>query len=63
MREKFKSSPLVGKEKDRSFQGSLGAIYQTFDGRDVYPMVEEKATGCYIARMERTGSIIMPLLR
>ena len=43
MREKFKSSPLVGREKDKSFQGSLGAIYQTFDGRDVYPTVEEKA--------------------
>jgi prophage maintenance system killer protein len=43
MREKFKSSPLVGKEKDKSFQGSLGAVYQTFDGQDVYPTVEEKA--------------------
>ena len=43
LREKFKSSALVGREKDKSFQGSLGAIYQTFDGLDVYPTVEEKA--------------------
>jgi len=43
LRKKFKSSALVGREKDKSFQGSLGAIYQTFDGRDVYPTIEEKA--------------------
>ncbi len=43
LRKKFKSSALVGREKDKSFQGSLGAIYQTFDGRDVYPTVEERA--------------------
>ena len=43
LRKKFKGSALVGREKDKSFQGSLGAIYQTFDGRDVYPTVEEKA--------------------
>jgi hypothetical protein len=36
LRKKFKGSALVGREKDKSFQGSLGAIYQTFDGRDVY---------------------------
>lgn len=43
MRKKFKSSTLVGREKDKSFQGSLGAVYQTFDGQDVYSTVEEKA--------------------
>ena len=43
MRKKFKDSPLVGQEKDRSFKGSLGAIYQTFDGEDVYPTIEDKA--------------------
>jgi prophage maintenance system killer protein len=36
-------STLFGNEKDQSFKGSLGAIYQTFDGQDVYPTVEEKA--------------------
>jgi prophage maintenance system killer protein len=43
MREKFKDSALVGQEKDKSFKSSLGAIYQTFGGKDVYPTVEEKA--------------------
>ena len=43
MRHKFRDSALVGQEKDKSFQGSIGAIYQTFDGKDVYPSIEEKA--------------------
>jgi len=43
MRLKFKDSALVGQEKDKSFQGSIGAIYQTFGGKDVYPTVEAKA--------------------
>ena len=43
MKIKFKDSSLVGQEKDKSFQGSIGAIYQTFAGKDVYPTVEEKA--------------------
>ena len=30
-------------EKDDSFQSSIGAVYQTFDGKDLYPSVEEKA--------------------
>src|ERR1035437_2759114 len=33
MRLKFKDSAIVGQEKDKSFQGSVGAIYQTFDGK------------------------------
>lgn len=36
-------SDLFGNEKDDSFKGSIGAIYQTFAGEDVYPSVEEKA--------------------
>ena len=43
MKIRFKDSALVGQEKDKSFQGSIGAIYQTFDGKDVYLTVEEKA--------------------
>jgi prophage maintenance system killer protein len=43
MKFKFKDSALVGQEKDKSFQGSIGAIYQTFDGKDVYPTVQEKS--------------------
>jgi prophage maintenance system killer protein len=34
---------MFGAEKDKSFKGSLGAIYQTFDGKELYPSVEEKA--------------------
>ncbi|MGD9579198.1 MAG: RhuM family protein [Syntrophorhabdus sp.] len=36
-------STLFGREKDDSFKGSLGAIYQTFDGKEVYPSIEERA--------------------
>jgi len=43
LREKFGGSALFGNEKDESFQGSLAAIYQTYDGQYVYPSVEEKA--------------------
>lgn len=34
---------LFGNEKDKSFKSSIGQIYQTFDGKDLYPSVEEKA--------------------
>lgn len=36
-------SDLFGKEKDGSFKGSIGNIYQSFAGQDVYPTLEEKA--------------------
>ena len=36
-------SDLFGNEKDDSFRGSLGAIYQTFGGEELYPSLEEKA--------------------
>ena len=36
-------SSLFGKEKDDSFKGSIGNIYQSFGGSDVYPSLEEKA--------------------
>ncbi len=43
LKEKFGGSSLFGNEKDESFKGSIAAIYQTFDGMDVYPSIEEKA--------------------
>ncbi len=43
MRQKFGSSGLFGREKDESFKSSLGAIYQTFGGKDLYSSIEEKA--------------------
>lgn len=36
-------SSLFGNEKDESFKGSIGNIYQSFAGKDVYPSLEEKA--------------------
>jgi prophage maintenance system killer protein len=36
-------SALFGREKDDSFKSSLGAIYQTFDRKELYPSIEEKA--------------------
>lgn len=36
-------SSLFGNEKDDSFKGSIGNIYQSFAGKDVYPSLEEKA--------------------
>lgn len=36
-------SDLFGKEKDDSFRGSIGNIYQTFAGQELYPSLEEKA--------------------
>lgn len=38
-----KESALFGNEKDDSFKGSIGNIYQTFGGQEVYPSLEEKA--------------------
>ena len=43
LKKKFGSSSLFGHEKDQSFKSSIGQIYQTFDGTDLYPSVEEKA--------------------
>lgn len=37
------SSSLFGNEKDDSFKGSIGAVYQSFGGEDLYPTLEEKA--------------------
>ena len=43
LREKFGGSDLFGVEKDASFHSSIGQIYQTWDGKDLYPSIEEKA--------------------
>lgn len=43
LHDKFGGSTLFGNEKDDSFKSSIGQIYQTFDGVDLYPSVEEKA--------------------
>ena len=43
LRDKFGGSELFAHEKDESFKSTVGAIYQTFGGQDLYPSVEEKA--------------------
>jgi len=43
LKNKFGGSDLFGNEKDESFKSSINTIYQTFDGQDLYPSVEEKA--------------------
>jgi prophage maintenance system killer protein len=34
---------LFGREKDKGLDSAIGAVYQTFDGHDLYPSIEEKA--------------------
>lgn len=43
LKEHFGESTLFGNEKDDSFKSSIGQIYQTFDGAELYPSTEEKA--------------------
>lgn len=43
LRDKFGGSSLFANEKDDSFKSSIGQIYQTFGGDELYPSVEEKA--------------------
>lgn len=43
LRNRFGGSTLFGNEKDDSFKSSIGQIYQTFGGEELYPSVEEKA--------------------
>ena len=43
LKAKFGGSQWFAHEKDDSFKSSIGQIYQTFGGQDLYPSVEEKA--------------------
>ncbi|OFY39585.1 MAG: cytochrome C biogenesis protein CycH [Bacteroidetes bacterium GWF2_40_14] len=43
VRKAYGNSELFGREKDESFKSSISTIYQTFDGKDLYPSIEEKA--------------------
>jgi prophage maintenance system killer protein len=43
LRAQYHASDLFGREKDKSFQGSLVSIFQTFGKRQLYPSIEEKA--------------------
>ena len=43
VKQRYGNSELFGREKDNSFRSSISTIYQTFDGKDLYPSIEEKA--------------------
>lgn len=43
LKDKFGGSALFANEKDDSFKSSIGQIYQSFGGTELYPSVEEKA--------------------
>ena len=43
LKEKFGGNQWFANEKDDSFKSSIGQIYQTFGGEELYPSVEEKA--------------------
>ncbi|MFA6357056.1 MAG: RhuM family protein [Candidatus Omnitrophota bacterium] len=43
LKERISSSNLFGVERDKSFKSSVSSIYQTFDAKELYPSIEEKA--------------------
>ena len=43
LRESVGGSDLFGKKRNDSFEGSLNSIFQSFDGKELYPSVPEKA--------------------
>ena len=43
LKGKFGENKLFAHEKDQSFKSSIASIYQTFDGIELYPSIEEKA--------------------
>ncbi len=43
VKKAYGNSEFFGKEKDKSFKSSISTIYQTYDGKDLYPSIEEKA--------------------
>ena len=43
LKKRYGSSGLFGIERDKSFKSSVDSIYQTFDAKELYPSVEEKA--------------------
>lgn len=48
VKQRYGNSELFGREKDNSFKSSVSTIYQTFDGKDLYPSIEEKLQTCFI---------------
>ncbi len=52
LKGKFGGSQWLANEKDDSFKSSIGQIYQTFGGEDLYPSVEEKGNDATLPRGE-----------
>ncbi|MDO4508236.1 MAG: RhuM family protein [Candidatus Saccharibacteria bacterium] len=44
LKKSTKSGDLFGRPRGNSFEGSLSAIYQSFEGEDLYPSIPEKAS-------------------
>ncbi|MFC2094390.1 RhuM family protein [Bacteroidota bacterium] len=43
LKKKFGGADLFGKEKDKSFRSTVGTLYQTFNKKELYPSIDEKA--------------------
>ena len=43
LKAKKEASDLFGNKRDKSFEGIIGNLYQTFDGKELYPSIEDKA--------------------
>ncbi|MBU1019002.1 MAG: virulence protein RhuM/Fic/DOC family protein [Patescibacteria group bacterium] len=43
LKKNLTASDLFGRQKDQSLEGIIGALYQTFDKKDLYKSIEEKA--------------------
>jgi hypothetical protein len=51
---KHEFNGLFGMEKDQGFKSALETIYQTFDGKELYPSIEEKGANLPILRCEKS---------
>ena len=56
------SSSLFGNEKDNSFKGSIGTIYQSFAGEDLYPALEEKVANLMNLSFPSAGFASYPVM-
>ncbi|MBI3591454.1 MAG: type II toxin-antitoxin system death-on-curing family toxin [Candidatus Melainabacteria bacterium] len=43
LKSKKEASDLFGNQKDKSFEGIVANLYQTFAGKELYPSIEDKA--------------------
>ena len=59
LKNKFGGHSLFGNEKDDSFKGSVGTIYQSFDGVEFYPTIEEKAANLLFLLLKITPFLMV----